>query len=69
MQSEGSSPLTIDHPPRDTGRNAVDFGIPLFMEPNTALLFARAMNRYLPKKEGIPGEVRRWSEFLGGKPL
>jgi len=44
--------------------------MPLFMEPNTAMLFAKAMARYLPKKEGvIPGEVRRWSEFLGGKPL
>ncbi|KAI9828715.1 MAG: carbamoyl-phosphate synthase (glutamine-hydrolyzing) cpa2 [Thelocarpon impressellum] len=50
-------------------RNAVDFGVPLFMEPKTALLFARCMYEKLPKKEGIPGEVRRWSEFIGGKPL
>jgi carbamoyl-phosphate synthase large subunit len=47
----------------------VDFGLPLFMEPNTAKLFADAMSQKLPKKEGIPSEVRRWSEFIGGKPL
>ncbi|OTB18361.1 hypothetical protein K445DRAFT_55198 [Daldinia sp. EC12] len=50
-------------------RNAVDFGVPLFMEPQTAMLFAQCMNEKLPRKEGIPSEVRRWSEFLGGKPL
>ncbi|KAI9802246.1 MAG: argininosuccinate lyase [Sarcosagium campestre] len=50
-------------------RNAVDFGVPLFMEPKTAVLFAQCMSEKLPKKEGIPGEVRRWSEFIGGKPL
>ncbi|KAH0544471.1 argininosuccinate lyase [Glutinoglossum americanum] len=43
-------------------RNAVDFGVPLFMEP-------KCMSEKLPLKEGIPGEVRRWSEFIGGKPL
>ena len=47
-------------------RNAVDFGVPLFMEPKTALLFAQCMNAKLPKQEGIPPEVRRWSEFIGG---
>lgn len=47
-------------------RNAVDFGVPLFMEPKTALLFAQCMNARLPRKEGIPPEVRRWSEFIGG---
>lgn len=66
-------------------RNAVDFGVPLFMEPKvtnkgslllpatsadayalqTALLFAQCMEAKLPRKEGIPGEVRRWSEFIG----
>ena len=51
------------------GRNAVDFGLPLFMEPNTAMLFAKAMSEKLPRAEGIPSEVRRWSEFVGGKPL
>ncbi|RYP06990.1 hypothetical protein DL764_002813 [Monosporascus ibericus] len=50
-------------------RNAVDFGVPLFMEPQTAMLFAQCMSEKLPRKEGIPSEVRRWSEFLGGKPL
>ncbi|MCJ1468264.1 carbamoyl-phosphate synthase (glutamine-hydrolyzing) cpa2 [Pseudocyphellaria aurata] len=47
-------------------RNAVDFGVPLFMEPKTALLFAKCMNAKLPRKEGIPPEVRRWSDFIGG---
>ncbi|KAI9720375.1 MAG: argininosuccinate lyase [Candelaria pacifica] len=47
-------------------RNAVDFGVPLFMEPKTALLFAQCMSEKLPRKEGIPGEVRRWSNFIGG---
>ncbi|KAF2716760.1 carbamoyl-phosphate synthase large subunit [Polychaeton citri CBS 116435] len=50
-------------------RNAVDFGVPLFMEPKTAVLFAQCMNEKLPKPEGIPAEVRRWSDFIGGKPL
>ncbi|KZF25924.1 large subunit of carbamoyl-phosphate synthase [Xylona heveae TC161] len=50
-------------------RNAVDFGVPLFMEPKTSVLFAQCMNEKLPRKEGIPSEVRRWSEFIGGKPL
>ena len=35
----------------------------------TAMLFAQCMNEKLPRKEGVPSEVRRWSEFLGGKPL
>ncbi|EGD96021.1 carbamoyl-phosphate synthase [Trichophyton tonsurans CBS 112818] len=48
-------------------RNAVDFGVPLFMEPKTALLFARCMSEKLPKKEGIPSEVRSWSDFVGRK--
>ncbi|KAK3713242.1 carbamoyl-phosphate synthase (glutamine-hydrolyzing) cpa2 [Vermiconidia calcicola] len=50
-------------------RNCVDFGLPLFMEPRTAVLFAQCMSEKLPKKEGIPPEVRRWSDFIGGKPL
>lgn len=50
-------------------RNAVDFGVPLFMEPKTAVLFAQCMNAKLPKPDGIPNEVRRWSDFIGGKPL
>ena len=56
-------------------RNAVDFGVPLFMEPKTAELFARCMSEKLPSREktreagDIPSEVRRWSDFIGGKPL
>ncbi|KAK8137732.1 carbamoyl-phosphate synthase arginine-specific large chain [Apiospora sp. TS-2023a] len=50
-------------------RNAVDFGVPLFMEPQTAMLFAQCMSEKLPRKEGVPSEVRRWSDFIGGKPL
>ncbi|EXJ74279.1 carbamoyl-phosphate synthase arginine-specific large chain [Cladophialophora psammophila CBS 110553] len=50
-------------------RNAVDFGVPLFMEPKTALLFAQCMNAKLPRQEGIPPEVRSWSEFAGSKMM
>ncbi|KAF2797633.1 carbamoyl-phosphate synthase [Melanomma pulvis-pyrius CBS 109.77] len=50
-------------------RNAVDFGVPLFMEPKTAVLFAQCMSEKLPKKDGIPTEVRPWSDFIGGRPL
>lgn len=50
-------------------RNAVDFGVPLFMEPKTALLFAQCLSEKLPRKEGIPSEVQSWSEFTGGKLL
>merc|ERR1711977_182608 len=50
-------------------RNAVDFGVPLFMEPKTALLFAQCMNAKLPRKEGIPPEVKSWSEFAGSKMM
>jgi carbamoyl-phosphate synthase large subunit len=57
-------------------RNAIDFGIPLFNEPQTSLLFANALkakiHTKLSQKEGevvIPAEVRRWSEFIGGKPV
>ncbi|KKY21683.1 putative carbamoyl-phosphate synthase arginine-specific large chain [Phaeomoniella chlamydospora] len=50
-------------------RNAVDFGVPLFMEPKTALLFAQCMSEKLPRKEGIPSEVLSWSEFVGTKVL
>ncbi|KAJ9610566.1 carbamoyl-phosphate synthase (glutamine-hydrolyzing) cpa2 [Cladophialophora chaetospira] len=50
-------------------RNAVDFGVPLFMEPKTALLFAQCMNAKLPRSEGIPPEVRTWSEFAGARMM
>lgn len=37
----------------------------------TAVLFARCMAEKIPQKKEceIPSEVRRWSEFIGGKPL
>jgi carbamoyl-phosphate synthase large subunit len=50
-------------------RNAVDFGVPLFMETKTAVLFAQCMSEKLPKAEGIPSEVRPWADFIGGRPL
>ncbi|ETN37078.1 carbamoyl-phosphate synthase, large subunit [Cyphellophora europaea CBS 101466] len=50
-------------------RNAVDFGVPLFMEAKTALLFAQCMNEKLPRTEGIPPEVQSWSQFAGGKMM
>ncbi|PBP27306.1 carbamoyl-phosphate synthase arginine-specific large chain [Diplocarpon rosae] len=65
-QARGKTVLDVDYVMR---RNAVDFGVPLFMEPKTAELFARCMSEKLPRAEGIPGEVRRWSDFIGGKPL
>ncbi|RPB00821.1 carbamoyl-phosphate synthase [Choiromyces venosus 120613-1] len=51
-------------------RNAVDFNVPLFMEPKTAIFFAQCLSEKLPLEKGtVPGEVKRWSEFIGGKPL
>lgn len=52
-------------------RNAIDFAIPLFNEPRTSLLFAESVAEKLPlKEEGvIPAEVKRWSEFIGGKDV
>ncbi|KAJ1331365.1 carbamoyl-phosphate synthase [Microdochium nivale] len=64
--ARGKTTLDVDYVMR---RNAVDFGVPLFMEPQTACLFAQCMSEKLPRKDGIPPEVRRWSEFIGGKPL
>jgi carbamoyl-phosphate synthase large subunit len=65
-QARGKTTLDVDYVMR---RNAVDFGVPLFMEPQTAILFAQCMSEKLPRQEGIPSEVRRWSDFIGGKPL
>ncbi|KAL2134021.1 hypothetical protein VTI74DRAFT_1185 [Chaetomium olivicolor] len=65
-QARGKTVMDVDYVMR---RNAVDFGVPLFMEPQTAMLFAQCMAEKLPRREGIPSEVRRWSDFLGGKPL
>lgn len=39
------------------------------MEAKTALLFAQCMNAKLPRKGGIPSEVRSWAEFVGGKMM
>ncbi|KAG8164619.1 hypothetical protein KVR01_004894 [Diaporthe batatas] len=64
--ARGKTTMDTDYVMR---RNAVDFGVPLFMEPQTAILFAQCMSEKLPRPEGIPSEVRRWSEFLKGKPL
>lgn len=52
-------------------RNAIDFGLPLFNEPRTSLLFAKTLAAKLPMlgAKEIPPEVRRWSEFVGGKPI
>lgn len=65
-RARGKTVMDVDYVMR---RNAVDFGVPLFMEPQTAILFAQCMSEKLPRPEGIPSEVRRWSEFLKGKPL
>ncbi|KUI66126.1 Carbamoyl-phosphate synthase arginine-specific large chain [Cytospora mali] len=65
-RARGKTVMDVDYVMR---RNAVDFGVPLFMEPQTAILFSQCMSEKLPRPEGIPSEVRRWSEFLKGKPL
>ena len=66
--TRGKTTADVDYVMR---RNAVDFGVPLFMEPKTAELFARCMAEKLPARQAgvIPPEVRRWSDFIGGKPL
>lgn len=52
-------------------RNCVDFNIPLFNDPKCAVLFCQALEAKLPtlSQGGIPAEVRRWSDFVGGKML
>ncbi|KAI3404035.2 CPA2 [Candida oxycetoniae] len=59
-------------------RNAIDFAIPLFNEPNTSLLFASCLREKIgekvdfnkvPEKVVVPQEVQRWSEFINGKPV
>jgi carbamoyl-phosphate synthase large subunit len=87
-KTRGKTQLDEDYVMR---RNAVDFSVPLFMEPKvssctpyiralvpfiltffspqTAQLFAQCMNEKLPRQEGIPSEVRSWSDFVGGKLL
>lgn len=54
-------------------RNAIDFAIPLFNEPQTALLFAKALSAKVAEKVNalasdkviVPSEVRTWEEFVG----
>ncbi|TPX14230.1 uncharacterized protein E0L32_000624 [Thyridium curvatum] len=53
-QARGKTIMDVDYVMR---RNAVDFGVPLFMEPQTAMLFAQCMSEKLPRKEGIPTEL------------
>ncbi|KAJ6179515.1 hypothetical protein N7519_009976 [Penicillium mononematosum] len=65
-KTRGKTQLDEDYVMR---RNAVDFSVPLFMEPKTAQLFAQCMNEKLPRGDGIPSEVRTWSNFVGGKAL
>ncbi|KAJ5569773.1 Carbamoyl-phosphate synthase arginine-specific large chain [Penicillium hispanicum] len=65
-KTRGKTQLDEDYVMR---RNAVDFSVPLFMEPKTAQLFAQCMNEKMPRGEGIPSEVRTWSNFVGGKLL
>lgn len=52
-------------------RNCVDFNIPLFNDPKCAVLFCQALKAKLPtlSQGGTPTEVRRWSDFVGGKML
>lgn len=52
-------------------RNCVDFNIPLFNDPKCAVLFCQALEVKLPtlNNKETPAEVRRWSEFVGGKML
>ncbi|KAI5950935.1 CPA2 [Candida jiufengensis] len=59
-------------------RNAIDFAIPLFNEPNTSQLFAKCLKQKInnkikfdkiPDNVIVPKEVKRWSEFIGGKPV
>ena len=52
-------------------RNAVDFGLPLFNEARTAMLFVDTLEKRMPKgclqpyMEGrIPSEVHSWREFV-----
>lgn len=58
-------------------RNAIDFAIPLFNEPQTSLLFAKALSAKVEEKIKVleskdvvvPVEVRTWSEYIGHKPV
>ncbi|AEY95218.1 FABR157Wp [Eremothecium gossypii FDAG1] len=68
-----SSPIDPDYRIR---RSAIDFAVPLFNEPQTTMLFARALSAYLPaelemrQSDGpeTPSYVLPWREYLGFKP-
>lgn len=58
-------------------RNAIDFAIPLFNEPQTSKLFAKALKAKIAEKIQVlesndvvvPNEVRSWEEFVGFRPV
>jgi carbamoyl-phosphate synthase large subunit len=50
-------------------KNSIYIRLTNLLITQTALLFAQCLNEKLPRKEGIPPEVRSWSEFTGGKLL
>ena len=58
-------------------RNAIDFALPLFNEPQTALLFAKALSAKVSDKLKtlesqdvvVPSEVRTWHEWIGQRPM
>ncbi|CAB4255620.1 similar to Saccharomyces cerevisiae YJR109C CPA2 Large subunit of carbamoyl phosphate synthetase, which catalyzes a step in the synthesis of citrulline, an arginine precursor [Maudiozyma barnettii] len=58
-------------------RQAIDFALPLFNEPQTAQLFAKALHAKIGEKiellkddsKKIPSEVLSWEEFLGYKAM
>ncbi|CEP63861.1 carbamoyl-phosphate synthase (glutamine-hydrolyzing) CPA2 LALA0_S09e04148g [Lachancea lanzarotensis] len=58
-------------------RNAIDFALPLFNEPQTALLFAKALTQKVGEKLKVlessdvlvPPEVQTWHEWIGQRPM
>ena len=54
-------------------RNAIDFAIPLFNEPKTSVLFAKALSTHIKDKVEafnsdkviVPNEVHTWEEYVG----
>ncbi|KAJ3575068.1 hypothetical protein NP233_g1352 [Leucocoprinus birnbaumii] len=70
-RSRGQSFTDEDYVAR---RNAVDFGLPLLNNAQTAQLFVEALAKKIPQgglrgyTEGhIPSEVRSWREFVGSR--
>ncbi|QPG76701.1 carbamoyl-phosphate synthase (glutamine-hydrolyzing) cpa2 [Brettanomyces nanus] len=68
---------SLDDPDYIMRRNAIDFSKTLFTEPKTSMLFAQCLVEKLPQRIVdrakselvVPEEVKRWSEYLGGKPV